>query len=66
MQGNFEVSGVKTVLNLWLDNRDKYSGRTFHEHPKLFFSLYTWVIGTLFRQSPSTVKLNAEAYVVSN
>ena len=65
MQGHLEVSDMKAVLNLWLDNRDTLAGLS--TSISSIFSLYTsWAIGALFRQSLSTAKLNAETYNVSN
>ncbi|KAJ7611783.1 cyclopropane fatty acid synthase [Roridomyces roridus] len=66
MFGDFEVSSLQGLLNLWLDNRDGLADVS--TTISAAFARYSaWAIGSLGRQSLSMAKQNAEmAYNVSN
>ncbi|KAI0352114.1 cyclopropane fatty acid synthase [Trametes cingulata] len=66
MQGDFTVSDLKGLLNLWLDNRETLSGLT-NVINTLFARYSALAINALGRQSLYMAKWNVEvAYDISN
>ncbi|EIN09175.1 cyclopropane fatty acid synthase [Punctularia strigosozonata HHB-11173 SS5] len=66
MESDFDVSSLKDLLNLWLDNRHTLTG--MHNTVNSLFTYYSALaIKTLGRQNLSNAKWNAEvAYNTSN
>ncbi|KAI0373250.1 cyclopropane-fatty-acyl-phospholipid synthase [Pilatotrama ljubarskyi] len=65
MEGDFTVSDLKGLLNLWLDNRTTLAGLS--SPISRFFSRYSALAINVFGQAPGMAKWNVEvAYDTSN